>query len=47
VEDDDLPAVDEAIVAAFAELYPARTVAGVAWVSGGARLQVEALAARC
>ena len=46
VEDDDLSAVDEAIAAAFDQAYPARTLAGVAWVSDGARLQVEALAAR-
>lgn len=46
VDQDDLPAVDEAIAAAFDRPYPARTVDGVAWVSGGARLQVEALAAR-
>lgn len=46
VDEADLPGVDEATAAAFAAPYPARSVAGVAWVPGGARLQVEALAAR-
>jgi len=42
----DMAVVDQAIAAAFEEPYPARTIVGVAWVAGGARLQVEALAAR-
>jgi len=42
----DVNAVDDAIAAAFDEPYPARTMVGVAWAPGGARLQVEALAAR-
>ncbi len=46
VDEADLPAIDEATRAAFTEPHPARTVVGVAWVPGGARLQVEALAAR-
>lgn len=46
VDEADLPAVDEAIAAVFAEPYPARAVVGVAWAPGGVRLQVEALAAR-
>jgi 2-iminobutanoate/2-iminopropanoate deaminase len=46
VEPGDMPAVDAAIAAAFDEPYPARAIVGVAWVPGGARLQVEALAAR-
>lgn len=42
----DVEAVDTAVAAAFAAPYPARTIVGVAWVPGGARLQIEALAAR-
>ena len=43
---DDLEAVDEVCREYFAEPYPARTVAGAAWLPGGARLQVTAVAVR-
>ena len=46
VDEADTTAVDAAIAAAFAEPYPARTIVGVAWVPGDARLQIGALAAR-
>ena len=46
VDESDMAAVDAAVGAAFDGPYPARTVVGVAWLPGGARLQVEALAAR-
>jgi enamine deaminase RidA (YjgF/YER057c/UK114 family) len=46
VDEADITAVDAAVAAAFAAPYPARTVVGVAWVPGGARLQIGALAAR-
>lgn len=46
VDADDEPALDVAIAARFTPPYPARTTAGVAWLPGGARLQVTAVAQR-
>ena len=42
----DTAAVDDAFAAFFAEPRPARTLVGVAWLPGGARLQIEAVAVR-
>jgi len=42
----DTAAVDDAFFAFFEEPRPARTLVGVAWVPGGARLQIEAVAVR-
>jgi enamine deaminase RidA (YjgF/YER057c/UK114 family) len=46
VDPEDAVAVDAAIATVFATPFPALTIVGVAWIPGGARLQVEALAAR-
>jgi 2-iminobutanoate/2-iminopropanoate deaminase len=46
VDATDVAAVDDAFAAFFREPRPARTVAGVAWLPGGARLQIEAVAVR-
>jgi 2-iminobutanoate/2-iminopropanoate deaminase len=46
VDQADTAAVDDAFAAAFAEPRPARTLVGVAWLPGGARLQIEAVAVR-
>jgi 2-iminobutanoate/2-iminopropanoate deaminase len=46
VDHADTAAVDDAFVAFFAEPRPARTLVGVAWLPGGARLQIEAVAVR-
>ena len=46
VDHADAAAVDDAFAAFFAEPRPARTLVGVAWLPGGARLQVEAVAVR-
>jgi 2-iminobutanoate/2-iminopropanoate deaminase len=46
VDPSDLAAVDAVCREYFTEPYPARTVAGAAWLPGGARLQVTAVAVR-
>jgi 2-iminobutanoate/2-iminopropanoate deaminase len=46
VDQADTAAVDDAFAAAFAEPRPARTLVGVAWLPGGARLQLDAVAVR-
>jgi len=46
VDPADLTAVDDACVVYFSEPYPARTIVGAAWLPGGARLQIEAIAVR-
>ena len=46
VDPGDLAAIDEACREYFSEPYPARTVAGAAWLPGGARLQIAAVAVR-
>ncbi len=46
VDADDAAAVDEAFRDAFAAPFPARTLVGVAWLPGGARVQIDAVAAR-
>lgn len=46
VDADDAAAVDGAFREAFADPFPARTLVGVAWLPGGARVQIDALAAR-
>jgi 2-iminobutanoate/2-iminopropanoate deaminase len=46
VDPNDAAAVDDAFFAFFEEPRPARTLVGVAWVPGGARLQIEAVAVR-
>ena len=46
VDPSDIPAVDDAVAAFFSEPRPARTLVGVAWLPGGARLQIEAVAVR-
>ena len=46
VDPNDTAAVDDAFFAFFEEPRPARTLVGVAWVPGGARLQIEAVAVR-
>jgi len=46
VEPADDPAVDTAIEARFSPSFPSRSVLGVAWLPGGARLQIAAIAQR-
>jgi 2-iminobutanoate/2-iminopropanoate deaminase len=46
VDQADLEAVDVVCREYFSEPYPARTVAGAAWLPGGARVQVTAVAVR-
>ncbi len=46
VDHADAAAIDDAFAAFFAEPRPARTLVGVAWLPGGARLQIEAVAVR-
>jgi 2-iminobutanoate/2-iminopropanoate deaminase len=46
VEPADDPAVDTAIEARFSPPFPSRSVLGVAWLPGGARLQIAAIAQR-
>ena len=46
VDPADLETVDAVCREYFADPYPARTVAGAAWLPGGARLQVTAVAVR-
>jgi len=46
VDPADVAAVDEVWQEYFAEPRPARTLVGVAWLPGAARLQIEAVAAR-
>jgi len=46
VDQADTGAVDDAFAAAFSEPRPARTLVGVAWLPGGARLQLDAVAVR-
>jgi 2-iminobutanoate/2-iminopropanoate deaminase len=46
VDPADTAAVDDVFAAFFAEPRPARTLVGVAWLPGGARLQIEAVAVR-
>lgn len=46
VDQADSAAVDAALEARFSPPYPAVTLAGVAWLPGGARLQVAAIAQR-
>ena len=46
VDPADTAVVDEAFAAFFCEPRPARTLVGVAWLPGGARLQIEAVAVR-
>lgn len=46
VDQADRPAVDAALEARFTPPYPAVTLSGVAWLPGGARLQVAAVAQR-
>ena len=42
----DTAAVDDAFAAFFTEPRPSRTLVGVAWLPGGALLQIEAVAVR-
>jgi 2-iminobutanoate/2-iminopropanoate deaminase len=42
----DTAAVDDAFAASFTEPRPSRTLVGVAWLPGGALLQIEAVAVR-
>ena len=46
VDPADTAAVDDVFAAFFCEPRPARTLVGVAWLPGGARLQIEAVAVR-
>jgi 2-iminobutanoate/2-iminopropanoate deaminase len=46
VDERDLGAVDEACLEVFSEPFPARTVAGAAWLPGGALVQIAAIAVR-
>ena len=46
VDPADRASLDAALEAAFAPPYPAVTLAGAAWLPGGARLQVAAIAQR-
>ena len=46
VDPADTTAFDDVFAAFFAEPRPARTLVGVAWFPGGARLQIEAVAVR-
>lgn len=46
VDQADRAAVDAALEARFVPPYPAVTLCGVAWLPGGARLQVAAIAER-
>jgi len=46
VDPADTAAIDDAFAAFFAEPRPARTLVGVAWLPGDARLQIEAVAVR-
>jgi 2-iminobutanoate/2-iminopropanoate deaminase len=46
VDPADLADVDEVCREYFSEPYPARSVAGVAWLPGGAHLQIAAVAVR-
>ena len=46
VDPADTAAVDDSFAAFFAEPRPSRTLVGVAWLPGGARLQIEAVAVR-
>ena len=46
VDKADTAAVDAALEARFIPPYPALTLSGVAWLPGGARLQVAAIAQR-
>lgn len=46
VDQADGASVDAALAARFAAPYPAVTLSGVAWLPGGARLQVAAIAQR-
>ena len=46
VDPADTAAFDDVFAAFFSEPRPARTLVGVAWLPGGARLQVEAVAVR-
>jgi 2-iminobutanoate/2-iminopropanoate deaminase len=46
VEPADEAAIDGAIEARFSPPFPSRTVLGVTWLPGGARLQIAAIAQR-
>jgi len=46
VDPADTAAIDDAFATFFSEPRPARTLVGVAWLPGGARLQIEAVAVR-
>jgi 2-iminobutanoate/2-iminopropanoate deaminase len=46
VDPADDPAVDAAIEARFSPPFPSRSILGVAWLPGGARLQIAAIAQR-
>ncbi|MCX6372423.1 MAG: RidA family protein [Actinobacteria bacterium] len=46
VDPADAAPVDDAFAAFFAEPRPARTLVGVAWLPGGALVQIEAVAVR-
>jgi len=46
VEAADQPGVDAAIEARFSPPFPSRSILGVAWLPGGARLQIAAIAQR-
>ena len=46
VDQADRASLDAALEAAFVPPYPAVTLAGVAWLPGGARLQISAIAQR-